>query len=410
MSVVTIIGGVFCHTEKVADSLSKTTGWRVVGNDLLDLVSDRSGFSRKKLEKALYSPPGVLDSLTHEQERCLAATREILAGLIAGDNVIISHPAAFLLPRYLTQILRVCCIGNFEWRLKQAVSSGNLSSRSAANTIHRLDGEMGFLAGMTTGEGPWEERNFDAILPMHRLSVDEAVGIIMQNLANEAIRSSETTRKTAKDYLLATKIGMEIAHKGYDAEVVANEGKIEILINKFIMNLKPVEKELSELSQSIPGISQIVVRPGSRYNPPPLIRTPELSLPSKVLLVDDEKDFVQTLSERLKNRKYESSIAYGGEEAIAMIETEEPDVMVLDLKMPGIDGIEVLRRTRRDHPNVEVIILTGHGSEQEETLAMELGAFAYLKKPVNIDVLSRTMQAAYQKIRQNRALMSSDDL
>lgn len=73
--------------------------------------------------------------------------------------------------------------------------------------------------------------------------------------------------------------------------------------------------------------------------------------------------------------------------------------MVLDLKMPGIDGIEVLRRLKKEHPGIEVIILTGHGSEADREMCMQLGAFAYLKKPVDIDVLSQTMREAYAKIR-----------
>ena len=72
--------------------------------------------------------------------------------------------------------------------------------------------------------------------------------------------------------------------------------------------------------------------------------------------------------------------------------------MVLDLKMPGIDGIEVLRRVKRDHPGVEVIILTGHGSQKEEEIANQLGAFAYLRKPVDIELLTNTMKQAYRKI------------
>ena len=87
------------------------------------------------------------------------------------------------------------------------------------------------------------------------------------------------------------------------------------------------------------------------------------------------------------------------------VEKDEPDVMVLDLKMPGIDGIEVLRLVKRDHPLVEVIILTGHGSEREEAMAEQLGAFAYLHKPVNIEVLTQVMKEAYQKVNE-----SKDDL
>ena len=71
--------------------------------------------------------------------------------------------------------------------------------------------------------------------------------------------------------------------------------------------------------------------------------------------------------------------------------------MVLDLKMPGIDGIEVLRRVHHRHPNVEVIVLTGYGSKREEETCKELGAFAYLEKPVDIELLNTTLRAAYAR-------------
>jgi DNA-binding response OmpR family regulator len=102
------------------------------------------------------------------------------------------------------------------------------------------------------------------------------------------------------------------------------------------------------------------------------------------------------------------AIAYDGEEALAMVADDQPEVMVLDLKMPGIDGIEVLRRMKKTHPETEVIILTGHGSTTEEELAAELGAFAYLRKPVDIEVLTETMKAAYRKIETTRGEQSDD--
>ena len=121
----------------------------------------------------------------------------------------------------------------------------------------------------------------------------------------------------------------------------------------------------------------------------------------KILLVDDEKEFVLTLSERLETRNLGSAVAYDGEEALSILETDAPDVMVLDLKMPGIDGLEVLRRVKQEKPGTEVIILTGHGSEQEQRRATELGAFAYLEKPVNIDVLAKTMKQAYDQAKKH---------
>ena len=107
----------------------------------------------------------------------------------------------------------------------------------------------------------------------------------------------------------------------------------------------------------------------------------------KVLLVDDEEEFVKALAERLKMRDLRSDTVLDGEEALSFVEDQEPDVMVLDLKMPGIDGMEVLRQVRKAYPNIQVIILTGHGTEKHEEEAKRLGAFDYLEKPVNLDVL-----------------------
>ena len=116
----------------------------------------------------------------------------------------------------------------------------------------------------------------------------------------------------------------------------------------------------------------------------------------KVLLVDDEEDFVKSLSERIKMRDLDSEIALNGEEALKLVDDEVPDVMVLDLKMPGIDGMEVLRRVKKAYPKVQVIMLTGHGSEKDEKEARRLGAFEYLEKPTSIDTLIKHIKRAFK--------------
>jgi DNA-binding response OmpR family regulator len=97
-----------------------------------------------------------------------------------------------------------------------------------------------------------------------------------------------------------------------------------------------------------------------------------------------------------------SAVVYDGESALSLVKEDEPEVMILDLKMPGIDGIEVLRRVKNTHPNVEVIILTGHGSDADREVCLNLGAFAYLQKPVDIDLLSETLKQANEKIRHKK--------
>lgn len=116
-----------------------------------------------------------------------------------------------------------------------------------------------------------------------------------------------------------------------------------------------------------------------------------------VLIVDDEIEFAATLVARLKLRKYMSRMAISGEAALAAIEKELPDVIVLDLKMPDLDGIELLAQLKATHPKIEVIILTGHGSFETGREGMELGAFDYIMKPVDLNLLLVKIKDAFDK-------------
>ena len=116
-----------------------------------------------------------------------------------------------------------------------------------------------------------------------------------------------------------------------------------------------------------------------------------------VLLVDDELEFLETLVKRLKKRNLAVQGVKSGEEALEWLSKESVDVVVLDVKMPGMDGIEALRLIKKSHPLVEVIMLTGHASMEVAIEGMELGAFDYLMKPMNIDELLYKLQDAYLK-------------
>lgn len=118
----------------------------------------------------------------------------------------------------------------------------------------------------------------------------------------------------------------------------------------------------------------------------------------KVLLVDDEEDFVNTLAERLELRDLGSDTALSGEEALSILEEDPPDVMILDLNLPGMDGMAVLKQVKEKYPRIQVIILTGHGTPEGAAEAKRLGAFDYLNKPVGIRELMAAVYAAGQDV------------
>ena len=116
-----------------------------------------------------------------------------------------------------------------------------------------------------------------------------------------------------------------------------------------------------------------------------------------VLLVDDETEFLETLVKRLRKRKLNATGVTSGEEALQVLSSTPVDVVVLDVKMPGMDGIETLQEIKKISPLVEVIMLTGHANMEVAITGMELGAFDYLMKPMDIDELLYKLQDAYKK-------------
>jgi len=119
--------------------------------------------------------------------------------------------------------------------------------------------------------------------------------------------------------------------------------------------------------------------------------------PMTVLFVDDEPDFLQTLLKRMRKRDVNAAGVGSGEEALVHLARSPADVVVLDVRMPGMGGIETLRAIKKKTPLTEVVMLTGHASLEVAREGMENGAFDYLMKPVDIDDLLYKIQDAFQK-------------
>lgn len=122
----------------------------------------------------------------------------------------------------------------------------------------------------------------------------------------------------------------------------------------------------------------------------------------KVLIVDNEIGFASTLAERLRLRKIEAETAFSGREGLAAVTVFHPDVMILDLRMPDMSGLDVLAQVKALDPAIEVILLTGHGSFEDGIAGMELGAFDYLIKPIDLVLLMEKMTEAYHKKSQRK--------
>lgn len=129
----------------------------------------------------------------------------------------------------------------------------------------------------------------------------------------------------------------------------------------------------------------------------------------KLLFIDDEQTFLKYLAKRLVLDGFEVKTTFSGEEGVEVASKEEFDVAVVDLQMPGIDGIEVQRRLKDLQPNLPCIVLTGHGSVENALESGKYNAFKFLSKPVDMDTLIETIKAAHQFRLEKEQSSDNDD-
>ena len=401
MAIVTIFSGAFCNKDVVVREIISGSGFKLITDkDIVARAAVGSGISEVKIMRAFLFKPSMFNKFTHEKERSIAYLRLAMAEMLAEDNLLITGFTSQLVPQNISHVLRVCLIADMKFRVSRASEKDGLTKKEATKLIHKQDGDRAaWIDVLFNTKDPWDSEIYDMLIPMDKTDLKTAAALIRDNLKKEALQYTDITKNAVTNFLLAAKTEVALADEGHNVHVSARNGNVTITINKHVLMLSRLEDELESIAGKIPDVRSVKTEVGEGYYRTDSYRKYDFEMPSKVLLVDDEREFVQTLSERLLMRDMGSAVAFDGESALDLIKDEEPEVMILDLKMPGIDGIEVLRRVKSTNPDIEVIILTGHGSEQDRKVCMDLGAFAYMHKPVDIELLSDTIKQANEKMR-----------
>lgn len=405
MSLISLFSGSYCRDDEIVQHLVDHTGYRAVSDsDVVSAASRLSGLGEAKIARAFAGKTSAFNSFTHEKERSVAYLKLALAEVLPADNLIVSGYVSHLIPKRISHALRVCLIADRKFRSAAVARQSDISAKEAVKAVHRQDENAAlWVKSVAAGSDPWSSSLYDIVVPMDKMATAEAIDLILRHFGRDVIRPTAESRQAVEDFLLAAQVEVALAREGHHVQVDAENGAVVLTINRHVLMLSRLEDELKSIAGQLPGIRSLETKVGRDYHQTDVYRRYDFELPSKVLLVDDEREFVQTLSERLLMRDMGSAVAYDGESALAMIHEheDEPEVMILDLKMPGIDGIEVLKRVKQTRPEIEVIILTGHGSDEDRETCMRLGAFAYLQKPVDIDVLTQTLKRANEKMRQS---------
>ncbi|WP_457575004.1 response regulator [Desulfolithobacter sp.] len=404
MAIITIFSADFCREDDVVQELVTKTSFRLKTTD--EIVAEAAVLAKmeeSKVRRALTLKTSVFEKFTHEKQHALAYIKLVLSKILmvsAGRDLILTGYASQMIPREITHFFRVGLIADKDYRIKVVQEKQGGSVRDAEKLIKKLDEERALWLKKYCGiEKPFDPADYDLIIPMNKESVAEAASLIISHLDDGIFNPTASSEQAVEDFNLQAKVEVALARKGHGVHVQVVNGKVILTINKNVSRLNRLKEELKAIAQQVEGVVSVEVILGKDFHQTDVYRKHDFNMPSRVLLVDDEQEFVETLSERLALRNMGSAVVHDGESALRLIEQDKPEVMVLDLKMPGVDGIEVLEKVKKTNPEIQVIILTGHGSEEDRKKCMELGAFAYLRKPVDIKALSKVIKEAHERVK-----------
>ncbi|MBU3914317.1 response regulator [bacterium] len=400
MPIITITSGIYSNAENIVEKLSAHIGFKVLTDNDIFLETNREyDIKVTTLNKVVDNKPLIFNDLIHTRERCVACLKKTVSKYVSQGKYVFHGLLGHLVPSLTTHVMKVLIIASKEVREQNGTNQHGLSEKEVVKNIKNSDKSAFLWTNSLFEKKAWDKSLYDMVIPTDKVSVDEACELIMEHFNRLSKIPAEVIAKENRDFMLAAEIDLVLSKVGAGLLVAVEDGNVVVTIDKNVLLLTKLQQKISRLVQDIDGVKSVETKTGKHYHKADIMFNLDFETPSRILLVDDEKEFVQTLSERLKLRKVENSFVFSGEEALGFADRKETDVMVLDLKMPGIDGFEVLKRIKKTNPKIEVIILTGHGSEEDRKTCMDLGAFAYLQKPADIDLLTATMKEAYEKAR-----------
>lgn len=400
MPTLVINGPAFTQGKRTAERIASDQGIKVITDeDIIALAVEKTGQNRVSLENAVVGKRGVFNGVTHEWERSVACLKVAVAEKIEEEDCVFLGFAGLFVPPSLTHVARILVAAEKPFRIIQAVTFHGMSEKEAMERINHEDMNATVRSQALFGKMPWDKSLYDLTIYADRIGENGPLEVIMKHMVKLRGISQEIIERERKDFKLTAAVELALSCSGGISHVWVEQGRVVVTIKKGVIFQGRLKRKIMDITGSVPGVLKVDVRLDQAGDYPRAVQ----AKPAPVLLVDDEKRYVETLSERLKIREVETKVTYSGEDALGYLDTQDAELMVLDLKMPGIDGFEVLRQIKATKPDVEVIILTGQASDFDRKTCLDLGAFAFLERPVDIDVLTETMRKAHEKIRSRKS-------
>lgn len=438
MPIVAFFSGAYSSAAEIAEKVADRLGYSVVSNDVVQAAACKFGVPENKINLAMSGSRGWLNALTREWEKNLIYIKAALAELLKTDDRIFIGPATYLIPQPITHVLRVRIVAEQAYRIQKAIERDGMSAEEAASSVAKSDRELSKWTSQILPCVSWDPFFYDMTVPIPAMSVPQAVDVVCENVVKDTFKPTEASIRAVEDFALATSVSVALSEVGrLLCDVTANDGEVTVVVDtgatpkgalaRTVRSLRfeDIEEEIRGICATIDQVKRVEVRPGAGAaksweealdepdrGPGPVTPSDrdgaepegERERPLRLLLADDDVELLEHLGKRLRARGLSVTEVTNGEDAIESATNQTFDVAVLDINMPGVDGVETLRQLKRIQPFLQVIMLTGYGSVESAFESGQLDAVRFLQKPHKFEkLLEDISQAGQRKASAQRA-------
>lgn len=406
MSSISMYCNTFTNEDEIVKELARVLELDVIDDSvIIDSACKKYSLCRDKVEQMLYGKTSVFNHFTFERERCAAYLKLALSSYLIEPQRLFSGFISFLIPPEITHIVKILVSDTKKARIRNATMNG-IPEEEALRVIKESEYSVINWVDFLYQSDAFSTTLYDIVMPAHKILSFDGFETLKDIFNDNSVEVTNASMQAVSDLAITSQVEIALLENGHKVGVNVHNGDVLLLVTPDTLGFCNLTNKLSIIASSVEGVKSVEINKGEgcRFT---IFRDQKFELPPKVLLVDDEKDFVQTLSERLMVRNFGSHAVYDGQEALDFIKHDNPDVMVIDFRMPGMNGLEVLAKVKKINPKIEVIMLSGYGTLENERTSMELGAFAFLHKPADLEKLSDTIKAAYDKIAADRKRVPS---
>ena len=333
--------------------------------------------------RALHDAPSILERFTHGKEKYVAYIRSAFLEQVRQDDVVYHGLAGHFFLEGVTHVLKVRVLADLEDRVRCEVRREDCTAEEARRTLLRDDAERAKWSRHLYGIDTAAPGLYDLVVHVGPLTVRDAVGLISRTARLPQFQATPESTRVLDDLALAARVQAAIVGKWPQAQVTARDGEVVVGVKAPVGGEEALVRQVRELVGDQPELDDLKIRVRPTVFS---VRGGELRVgEDPVLVVDDESSFARTLAKRLQLRGLDCVVAFDGGSALDALERGRFRGMLLDLRLPDLDGAEVLRRARARHHDLPVIIMTAHGTEEDRVECLQAGACAFLAKPVDLE-------------------------